>query len=230
VEVGVDKVGLLRRIPLFAGVSDRVLDDLARGLGKRTFGKGMIIFHRDSPGQTLYIIESGLVRIFSLSETGQEITVNLYGPGEVFGEIAVLDGQPRSAGAICMERTVTHTLHRGVFLPCMARSRALSQTVIDLLNARLRYTTIHAERLAFLDVYGRVAAKLLELGERFGTVGGGSVVGLRMTQGELATWVVSSRESVNKVLSNFRDQGLIAVDGQEITILDRRGLEERIVY
>jgi CRP/FNR family cyclic AMP-dependent transcriptional regulator len=225
-----DKLGLLRGVPLFASVPDRELEVLADRLGKRTFGKGMIIFHGGSLGQTLYIIESGLVRIFSLSESGQELTVNLYGPGQIFGEMALLDRRPRSAGALCMERTVTYTLRRDAFERCLERNPALVHGVIELLIARLRYTTSHLESLAFLDVYGRVADKLLELGERYGRQGDGVKIDLRLTQAELATWLAASRESVNKVLSSFREQGLIAVDGQEITILDRTGLEDRVVY
>jgi CRP/FNR family cyclic AMP-dependent transcriptional regulator len=226
----VDRAELLRSVALFASMPDGELEALASGLGKRTFGKGMIIFHRGSLGQTLYIIESGLVRIFSLSESGQELTLNLYGPGEVFGEMALLDARPRSAGALCMERTVTYTLHRDAFGRYLEQTPALVHGVIELLIARLRYTTSHLESLAFLDVYGRVAGKLLELGERYGHEGGEVEIGLRLTQSELATWLAISRESVNKVLSSYRDQGLIAVDGQEITILDWRGLEDGVVY
>ena len=225
-----NKVEFLRSTPLFSSLPDDELEVLGRSLGKRTFGKGMIIFHRGSPGQTLYIIDSGLVRIFSLSESGQELTVNLYGPGELFGEMAVLDARTRSAGALCMERTVTHTLHRDVFVRCLQRNPALAYGVIELLSARLRYTTYHLESLAFLDVYGRVADKLLELAARFGGRGQRARLDLRLTQSELASWLAASRESVNKVLSQFRDQGLIAVDGQEITILDRDGLQDRVVY
>ena len=225
-----NKVDFLRSTPLFASLPDDELEVLGRGLGKRTFGKGMIIFHRGSPGQTLYIIETGLVRIFSLSESGQELTVNLYGPGELFGEMAVLDERTRSAGALCMERTVTHTLHRDIFVRCLQGNPALAYGIIELLSGRLRYTTYHLESLAFLDVYGRVADKLLELAERFGGQGQRARLDLHLTQSELASWLAASRESVNKVLGQFRDQGLIAVDGQEITILDRYGLEDRVVY
>jgi CRP-like cAMP-binding protein len=226
----VNKVEFLRSTPLFAGLPEAELEVLGKSLGKRTFGKGMIIFHRGSPGQTLYIIESGLVRIFSLSESGQELTVNLYGPGELFGEMAVLDERTRSAGALCMERTVAHTLDRDVFLQCLRKNPALAHGVIKLLSARLRYTTYHVESLAFLDLYGRVADKLLELTDRFGGQGHRPRLDLRLTQSELASWLAASRESVNKVLSQFRDQGLIAVSGQEITILDRDGLKDRVAY
>ncbi len=225
-----NKVEFLRSTPLFAGLPEAELEVLGKSLGKRTFGKGMIIFHRGSPGQTLYIIESGLVRIFSLSESGQELTVNLYGPGELFGEMAVLDERTRSAGALCMEKTVTHTLDRDLFLQCLRRNPALAHGVIKLLSARLRYTTYHVESLAFLDLYGRVADKLLELADRFGGQGHRPRLDLRLTQSELASWLAASRESVNKVLSQFRDQELIAVSGQEITILDRDGLRDRVVY
>jgi len=224
------KVTMLRNVRLFAGLSDQELEGLADRLGKRTFAKGMIIFHKESAGQTLYMIESGKVRIFVLSESGQEISVNVYGPGDVFGELALLDGLPRSAGAVALERTVTLTLHRDDFLHHLALCPGMARSIIEMLSARLRYTTAYAESLAFLDVYGRVAAKLLELVDRYGVQKEGIEIELRLTQAELASWVVASRESVNKALVAFRDQGLIEVEGQRITILDRRGLRRRVLY
>jgi len=224
---------MLRKVPLFAGLSDQELEVLADSLGKRTFGKGMIIFHKGSPGQTLYIIESGKVRIFIISESGQEISVNIYGAGDVFGELALLDGLPRSAGAMAMEKTVTLTLHRDDFLRHLEDYPRMAKSIMEVLSTRLRYTTTYAESLSFLDVYGRVAAKLLELADRYGVQKDGKdgiEINLRLTQAELATWVVATRESVNKVLGTFRDQGVIKVEAQRITVLDRRELERRILY
>jgi CRP-like cAMP-binding protein len=224
------QVSILRNVALFAGLSDEELEVLAGCLGRRTFGKGMIIFHKGGFGQTLYIIESGKVRIFILSESGQEISVNIYGPGEVFGELSLLDGLPRSAGAVTLEKTVTLTLRRDDFLPLLEACPGMARGIIEVLGTRLRYTTAYAENLSFLDVYGRVAAKLLELADRYGVEKEGIEIGLRLTQAELATWVAATRESVNKVLGTYRDQGLIAVEGQRITILDRKGLERRVLY
>jgi CRP/FNR family transcriptional regulator/CRP/FNR family cyclic AMP-dependent transcriptional regulator len=221
---------MLRNVPFFARLSDQELEVLADSLGKRTFGKGMIIFHKGNPGQTLYIIEAGKVRIFILSESGQEISVNVYGPGDVFGELALLDGLPRSAGAVAVEKTVTLTLHRDDFLRHLEACPQMAKSIMEVLSTRVRYTTDYAESLSFLDVYGRVAAKLLELADRYGVQKEGIEIELRLTQAELASWVVASRESVNKVLGTFRDHGLIEVEGQRITILDRRGLERRILY
>jgi len=224
------KVTLLRNVPFFASLSDQELEVLAESLGKRTFGKGMIIFHKGSPGQTMYIIESGKVRIFILSESGQEISVNIYGPGDVFGELALLDGLPRSAGAVAMEKTVTFNLHRDDFLRHLEVCPRMARSIMEVLSTRVRYTTDYAESLAFLDVYGRVAAKLLELADRYGVQQEGIEIELRLTQAELASWVGTSRESVNKVLGTFRDYGLIEVEGQRITILDQQGLRRRILY
>jgi len=224
------KVTALRNVPFFASLSGQELEALADSLEKRTFGKGMIIFHKGSPGQTLYIIESGKVRIFIISESGQEISVNIYGPGDAFGELALLDGLPRSAGAVAMEQTVTFTLHRDDFLRHLEAHPRMARSIIEVLSTRLRYTTTYAESLAFLDVYGRVAAKLLELAERYGVQKEGIEIELRLTQAELATWVGTTRESVNKVLGTFREQGLIEVKGRKITILDRERLRKGILY
>jgi CRP/FNR family cyclic AMP-dependent transcriptional regulator len=223
-------IALLRKVPLFAGLSDQDLAALAGSLGKRTFAKNMIIFHQGSLGQTLYIIESGKVRIFLLSESGQETTLNIYGAGDVFGEFSLLDGLPRSAGAVAMEKTVTLTLSREDFLRHLEACPQMALSIMQLLTLRLRFTTAQAESLAFLDVYGRVAMRLLDLAGRYGTEKGSIELDLHLTQAELATWVAATRESVNKVLGAFRDQGLIAVEGQTITILDPEGLEKRIMY
>jgi CRP/FNR family cyclic AMP-dependent transcriptional regulator len=224
------EISALRNVLFFAGLSDQELQTLANSLEKRAFGKGMIIFHKRSPGDTMYIIESGKVRIFILSASGQEISVNIYGPGNIFGELALLDGLPRSAGAIALEKTVTLTLHRDDFLRHLEAYPRMAQSIIEVLSARLRYTTAYVESLAFLKVHDRVAVKLLEWAERYGTEKEGIEIGLQLTQAELAAWVGATRESINKALGHFRDLGLIKLEGQKITILDLRGLEDQVVY
>lgn len=221
---------LLRRIPLFSSLSDDELALLTERLRRRAFGKGVVIFHEGDPGEWMHIIESGRVRIFAASESGQEISVNIYGPGEVFGELSVLDGLPRSAGAIAIEDTVTLTLHRNDFWEQMSHSPHMARGIIQVLTRRLRYTTGYAESLAFLDVCGRVAARLLEMGERYGVRREGIEIELHLTQGELASWVGASRESVNKVLRLLHDQGAIDIRGSHITLLDEGRLRSLIVY
>jgi CRP-like cAMP-binding protein len=225
------RVDMLTKVPIFASLSDQELETLADRLLRRTFAKGMIIFHKDSPGQALYLIQSGKVRIFILSESGQEISVRIHGCGDVFGELSMLDGLPRSAGAVALEKTEVLTLHRDDFLALMEASPLVARSIITVLSERVRYATKYAESLAFLDVYGRVADRLLELADCYGVNGDeGAEIDLRLNQTELASLVGTTRESVNKVLGAFRDQGLIRLEGQKVTILDRRELKRRVVY
>ncbi|MGD2144727.1 MAG: Crp/Fnr family transcriptional regulator [Anaerolineae bacterium] len=224
------RIDLLQNVSFFAGLSERELNSLAKCLARRTFARGVIIFHKGSPGRTLYIIESGKVRIFVLSESGREMSVNIYGPGDVFGELALLDGLPRSAGAIVVQKATVLTLHRDDLLWHLGECPRVARSIIEVLTARLRYTTAYAESLAFLDVYGRVADRLLELADRYGIERGEAVeIGLQLTQAELASWVAATREHVNKVLGAFRDQGLIRIEGQTITLLEQQRLKRRVL-
>jgi len=224
-------IELLRKTPLFAGVSEEILASLAQCLGKRTFARGMILFHKGSPGNSLYLIDQGKIRIFILSEAGQEISLNIHGPGDCFGELALLDGFSRSAGAMAVERTITYTLQRQDFLRHLDESPQMARALLAQVSNHLRNATDYAESLAFLDVYGRVATILLRLGERYGIQEDNGVqIDMRLTQAELAGYVAASREMVNRVLRSFRAQGLISIGGQCVTILDEQGLRNRITY
>lgn len=226
------KIDLLRNSCLFFSLSDQELEVLSECMGKRRFGRGMIIFHKGSIGQNLYLIESGKVRIFILSEEGQEITVNVYGEGECFGELSMLDGLPRSAGAVTMEDTVTYTLHRDDFHRFLLAYPQIAINILQVVSMRLRYTTVQAESFAFMDAYSRVAVKLIELGDRYGVPQERDVVAidLQLTQAELASWVAISRESVNKILGAFRDQEFIDIQRGMIVLLDRGNLEKLAIY
>jgi len=221
---------LLRNVPFFVSLDEEELRVLDAGLTRRAFGRGVIIFHKDSPGEILYIIESGKVRTFCLSDWGREMSLDLYGPGEVFGELSLLDGLPRSTGAIAIENVVTYTLGRAALLHCMQFYPRIGIGIIEILAARLRYATNYAEHLAFLDVHGRVAARLLDLAERYGVQKEGVEIQLRLTQSDLGSWVGATRERVNRVLSSFRDRGLVRLEGHTITVLDPAELRKHIVY
>ena len=223
-------IDVLHRVSLFADLHDEQLHDLAACLRKRTFARDIILFHKGSPSQALYLIESGKVRAFALSEGGQEITLDVYGPGECFGETALLDGQMRCSGAMTLEPTVTYTLQRDDFLRCLDEHPAVARRALTLLADRLSHLTEYTEHLAFLDVPGRVAAVLLELAACCGANEGPIEIDLHLTQSELATWCVASRVMVNKVLGAFRDEGLIRLEGQAITILDLDGLRRKMAH
>ncbi|MFQ5946126.1 MAG: Crp/Fnr family transcriptional regulator [Anaerolineae bacterium] len=222
-------VAFLKGSPFFANLNDSELEPLAASLQRREFAKNVIIFDRGSPGHTMYIIESGKVRLFLLSEMGQEMSVDFLAAGDVFGELSLLDGLPRVRGAMTTEKTVVYYLRRDDFLRNLEANPHLAAGIIGNLSARLRDALDSVESLAFLDVHGRVAKKLLELAEKHGVEDDGAVsIDLRLTQQDLASLIGASRESVNKVMGSYREKGWIRMEGQKVAIVDSDSLERRI--
>jgi len=219
---------LLRRVSLFAALDASALTGLAGHLRRRTFRHGTMLFHKDQAGDSLYVIETGRVRLFVPAEGGEEMTVDIAGPGEVFGELALLDGQPRSASAEAVEDTVAHTLDRETFQQALASVPGLAPALLELLSARLRHVTAYAESLAFLDVHGRVARALLELAARYGVEADGIEIDLELTQADLASMVGATRERVNRALAVFRSQGLLELRGRKIVLRDPERLKQRV--
>jgi CRP/FNR family cyclic AMP-dependent transcriptional regulator len=219
----------LKQVPLFAGLADEDIRELMSVAKRRTFRSGEVIFHREDPGQVLYVIKEGKVKISLISPDGQEISLVVFGKGECFGEFAILDGLPRSADAIAMEKVECYTLQRSDFHKAIMRNPKIAIQVMEVLSKRLRSTDQMVEDLIFLDVYGRVAKKLLELADTHGTkVENGIRIDVRLTQQELASMVGSSRESVNKVMGYFTDKNFISTDKHKITLHRITDLKRRI--
>lgn len=223
-----DPKDLLKRVALFSNLGDHSLADLAHQLRRRAFRKGTIIFHKDQAGDALYVIESGRIRIFLPTAGGEELTVDIAGPGDVFGELALLDGRPRSASAETLEDTVTFTLSRDEFQRYLVAAPQLAAALVELLSSRLRQLTEYAESLAFLDVHARVARTLLEMADRYGVKKDGVEIDFDLTQTDLATMVGATRERVNRALAAFRTQGLLELHGKKIVLLDPDRLRQRI--
>lgn len=219
----------LKQVPLFAGLADEDIRELMSVAKRRTFRSGEVIFHREDPGQVLYVIKEGKVKISLISPDGQEISLVVFGKGECFGEFAILDGLPRSADAIAMEKVECYTLQRSDFHKAIMKNPKIAIQVMEVLSKRLRSTDQMIEDLIFLDVYGRVAKKLLELADTHGTkVENGIRIDVRLTQQELASMVGSSRESVNKVMGYFTDKNFISTDKHKITLHRITDLKRRI--
>jgi len=219
----------LKQVPLFAGLEDEDIRELMSVAKRRTFRSGEVIFHREDPGQVLYVIKEGKVKISLISPDGQELSLVVFGKGECFGEFAILDGFPRSADAIAMEKVECYTLQRSDFHKAIMKNPKIAIQVMEVLSKRLRSTDQMVEDLIFLDVYGRVAKKLLELADTHGTkVENGIRIDVRLTQQELASMVGSSRESVNKVMGYFTDKNFISTDKHKITLHRIADLKRRI--
>ncbi len=224
-----NEASYLKQVSLFASLPDEDVRTLMSVAKRRTFRSGEVIFHRDDPGQVLYVIKEGKVKICLISPDGQEIALVVFGKGECFGELALLDGLPRSADAIALEKVECYTLQRGDFHGSIMRNPKIAIQVLEVLSKRLRSTDQQVEDLIFLDVYGRVAKKLLELSETHGTkVDDGTRIEVRLTQQELASMVGASRESVNKVMGYFTDKKFISSDKHRITLHRVEDLRRRI--
>jgi len=218
-----------KQVSFFADLPEEEIQALASVAKRRTFRSGEVIFHRDDPGQVLYMIKDGKVKICIISPDGQEVSLAVLGKGEYFGEFALLDGLPRSADAVALERVECHTLQRSDFHNAILKHPKIAILVLEALSKRLRNTDQMVEDLIFLDVYGRVAKKLLELAEAHGIKADDGVrIDVRLTQQELASMVGASRESVNKVLGYFTDKNFISTDKHRITLHRMADLKRRI--
>jgi CRP-like cAMP-binding protein len=220
---------LLKRVPLFSALTDEDRGVLARRLQRRAFRAGVAIFHKEQTGDALYVVETGRVRLYVPTEGGEEFTVDLAGPGDVFGEMALLDGLPRSASAETLEKTTMLVLSRDDFLRQMESTPSLAVAIVAMVSRRLRNTLEYAESLAFHDLHARVARALFGLAQRYGAkVTKGVEIELELTQSDLARMVAATRERVNRTLASFRDQGLLEVRGRKIVLLNPEKLRERI--
>ena len=224
-----DHINSLAQVSIFAGLDPDGLRELAAAARRRTFRAGEVIFHRDDPGQVLYVIRQGKVKIYITSPDGQEVSLAVFGPGEYFGELALLDGQPRSASAVAIEPAETFALQRNDFINAVMHHPRIAVQVMNVLSRRLRQTDAMIEDLLFLDVHGRVAKKLLELAELHGErTSEGIRINMRLTQGELAGMVGASRESVNKVMGYFTDKHFLTTDKYRVTITRLADLRRRV--
>jgi CRP-like cAMP-binding protein len=216
-----ETIELLRTIPAFARLTETQLRTLALSIGTQSFARGEPIFHQGSSGSVLYIITAGRVRIFTIGESGQEITISFLRAGDFLGEISLLDGQPRTASAVATSATRTLTLHRAAFLQTLETYPAIAASLLEVMATRLRQSNLHLERLSGLPAPTRVVRKLIDLATSYGmTDAASSRIDLYLTQDDLASLSGTTRETVNRVLSNLRDQGLIRVERARVSLLD----------
>ena len=224
-----NKLELLRGVPAFSRLSDEQLAVLTTSIGTQSFARGEMIFHQGSIGSVLYIIVSGQVRISMIGEAGQELTVTILRNGDFLGELALLDGLPRSASAQAMRPTIALTLHRAVFLHTIEACPPIAASVLEAMASRLRQTTAYAEQLNSLSAPRRVVRQLLNLVVQCGVAEGDATrIDLRLTQDDLSSLSGTTRETVNRVLSTLRDQRLIRVERAQISVLKIAELERSL--
>jgi len=222
------RVALLREIPLFSSLSDQHLERIVVDLRLREFEKDDIIFRQGDESKELYILLKGKVRIFKISPSGNETSIDIFSVHDVIGEMAAVDSSPRSATGKAIGKVTLLTMAHERFLYHLENVPGLALGLARLLAQKLRWTASFAESVAQFDAAGRLLHILLYYVERYGKeleAGKRYSVDLALNQTDLASMVGARREWVNRLLSDWRKRGLLEYDKGIITILDM----ERVV-
>lgn len=220
---------LLTQIPLIKNLAHEDLTELGTLFREQKVKKGEVLFRKGSEGTTLYIIQKGAIKIVLPSRLGDERIVAIFSTGDFFGEMALLDGMPRSADAIAIKSSKLLLLNRSDFFRFLKKSDAAMEKILSSLSMRLRKADDLLEETSFLNIPARLAKTLLEIGETFGHEdGAGLEIKLKLSQKELADMVGATRESINKELRVLREKELVSVTDKAIYIHDVKRLKRRI--
>jgi CRP-like cAMP-binding protein len=211
----VDRREIFAQHAFFRGLAGAAIDELVARSRIERCRRGKTIFRRASPGSAMMAVLRGSVKICTVSRNGKEAVLNVIGPGQVFGEIAVLDGGPRTADAVALVESDILVLDRRDFMPVLRAHPDLAQRLLEVLCGRLRKTSEQLEDAFFLDMPGRMAKALLaaQTGE-----GPGGAMQVQLTQRELGEMIGTARESVNKLLHAWQNEGIVALRRGAIAI------------
>ena len=219
---------MLRKAGLFQGVEAEDAEALASQFEMIDAQRGTTLFHEGEPGDSLYIVLSGKVKLGRRSSDGRENLVAVMGPSDQFGELSLFDPGPRTSTATVVTDARLARLPKSALQVWVQDRPQIAIQLLRVIARRLRRTNTMLADLIFVDVPGRVAKQLLQLAQRFGSVDGGQLrVTHDLTQEELAQLVGASRETVNKALADFAQRGWLRLEGKSVVILDRERLARR---
>jgi CRP/FNR family cyclic AMP-dependent transcriptional regulator len=214
-----DERELLRSVPLFSELSEADINTLGRLATRRRYPKDTVVFFENEEGDFFFTIVQGRIKVTILGDDGREIILSVLGPGDFFGEMALLDNEPRSATAIAVEDSELLSLHRTDFQGVTGENLAIAHALIKILTARLRRANHQIQTLALLDVYGRVARVILDMAKEEGRrLKDGRIAFRRATHQEIANRIGTTRETVTRMLKDLERQALIRIEGKEIVL------------
>jgi len=217
------KLSVLRKHPYFADLEPDAFDQLCRYAKHTTLKRGAIIASKGDPGTSLFAVISGTVKISVSSPDGRNAILNLIGPGEIFGEVALLDGLSRSADVTANTNCELFIIDRRDFIPFVRSQPALAMKFIELLCTRLRWTSDQVEQVILQNLPGRLASALLRLTERHKAAQGGRSIAI--TQQEISEMVGMTRESINKQLRAWATRGWVRLEHGAIVVLKPEPLQ-----
>jgi CRP/FNR family cyclic AMP-dependent transcriptional regulator len=224
-----DTRNILSIIPLFQGLSPSDLDWIGRRSHRRLFPAGASVLVTDQPGEAVYIILHGTVKIFIDQANKKSVVLSIIGKGDTLGEISLLDSAGHSASAVTLEDSLMLWMDKPSFHQMLDEIPRVCRNLVNIMGTRLRMNNELIQSLATLDAYGRVARQLLAFVDRYDPNGEceSVLIPIALTQSDMADLVGASRKRVNQVMGFFRDRGLISVDtAGKTTVLNRVGLSE----
>lgn len=214
-----DERELLRTVPLFSELSDQAIESLGHLATRRRYPKDTVVFFENEEGDCLFMILEGRIKVTILGDDGREIILTMLGSGDLFGEMALLDNEPRSATAIAVEESELLSLQRTDFQTVIGANPGISAALIKVLSQRLRRANHQISTLALLDVYGRVARVILDMAREEGRrLKDGRIAFRRATHQEIANRIGTTRETVTRMLKDLERQDLVKVEGREILL------------
>jgi CRP/FNR family transcriptional regulator, cyclic AMP receptor protein len=221
-----DVLSLASGVPLFVGLSSTELGELCNSMIHKRYKAGEIILHEeDEQGQTFFIILSGIVRVAVMTAEGKNAVLANLKRGDFFGEMTLLDGEPRSASVIAAQECDLFLLYRRTFIDILHRYPEIAIHLLTEMSKRLRRANRHINTLSMMSVYGRVAEVLLQIAAEQGQrVNSMIVIPNRPTHQIIADTAGTSRETVSRILSQLQKKRYIAIDGKKLVILNEKKL------
>ena len=216
-------VDFLATVQLFSGLDRIELQRFADVTREKFYPKGSVILFENDPGDSLFVVRSGRVKVVLIGEDGREVILGVLGVSEHFGELSLIDDRPRSAHVIAMEDSHLLVLRREDFRARVEASPKVAWALLAELSRRLRRADDKIGGLVLLDVPGRIARLLLDLADE----SGGLAIEKSLTHQTIAQMIGASRETVSRAMKDFQDAGWITVERRRIALADRPALEQR---
>ena len=213
----------LSTVPLFSGIDRTELQRFADMTRERFYPRGSVILFENDPGDSLFVVRQGRVKVVLIGEDGREVILGVLGVSDHFGELSLIDDRPRSAHVIAMDDSHLLVLRREDFRKRVEASPAVAWALLSELSRRLRRADEKIGGLVLLDVPGRIARLLLDLADE----SGGNTIEKRLTHQTIAQMIGASRETVSRAMKDFQEANWVTIERRRITLADRPALEQR---
>jgi len=215
----------LKKVPLLAGLGPDQMARLSESVDLREVRRREVVYLPGDPGESLFLVNGGRVKISKVTRDGKALTLNYCGPSELFGETCLVDGSPRQEMAEAMENSMITEVSRLVFEEFLSNNANLGLRMTKLLAKRRLHLENKVETLVFRDVTSKLAELLLELADEYGVEDSrGTLIALKITHQELANLIGSTRETVSLTLSQFKRKDLLTTEGRKVIVTDSESL------